>query len=425
MRRALMTALVLAVLPGPAPAQGPGTSPAVTPPEVLVALRETDERRRAYDPQGAWLGATRLDLTAEASLSHDDNVYAEPSGGRAALVGEAGVEAALRAGNEAYRLIGTARAATLHHAGEAALDHQVGAVEVAFAMDGWNRSRLRLETGLARRHERPGDPDLPGAAAATVPLDLWRAEGDLLVRRGLWLAGAEGALRRLNYYDTARRGGGTLDQDDRDRWESDLALRAGLAPTPMLDLYAAVEESYRLYDRPSSVLQLQKDSHAQTLWLGGRLERSERLALEAAVGRTRRDHASPWFDPVSRPVWRLAATFAPTPLTTLSGGAWRRLEETAATAYAAVVATGWQVEARHELLRNVHLRALWSQERRDHLGPAPDRLDRRTRWALGADWRLDHHWGLGLEAGQERRDSTADVFDMRRRRLTLRLAAHL
>lgn len=421
----LALAAVLLCAGGARAADGPGTAPAVEPPPVLIALREADERRRAYQPQGVQAGPTLVNLKAVATLNHDDNIYAEASGGRSALITEAAAEADLRAGSEGHVLTAEGQVVGVHHAGHSAMDHVRGGLAAALALEGWDRSRLDLEGGWSRRHERPGDPDAPGAAARTVPLDLWRGEGDLLVRRGLWLIGIEAAARRLNYYDTDRLGGGDLEQDDRDRWETEMATRAGIAPTPLIDIYAAYEETLHAYDRPTPLLQLTRDSRAETLWLGLTLDRSERLGLEAAWGQTERSYASPFFPTVESPVWRGAATVALTPLTTLQGGAWQRLEETSATAYSTIIARGWQVGVDHELLRNLVLRGSWQTVRRIYEGPAPDRRDHRRRLSVGADWRLNDRWGLGGEVVEERTDSSFDVFDMRRRRLTLRLTAAL
>jgi hypothetical protein len=408
-----------------AAASGPGASPILQPPELSNARREADERRRTFEPQGAYVGATRVDLDATLEVGYDDNVHGAPQAAQGAVVTSATVRGRLTAGTDAYRLSAGAAAGTTHYAGQASLDHPQGETWLTLDLEGWERSRLGLRLNWERRYEMPGDPTLPGAAGAPVPLDVWRGGGNLLLRRGLWLAGVEGTLSRLNYYDSSRRDGGALDQDDRDRWESDTALRAGIGPLADLDVYLAVEENLRLYDRPSAPLGLVRDSAATTRWAGVRLDRPERLIVDAAIGRTMRLHASPWFDPVRRIVWRAVATWAPTPLTTLSGALWRRLDETAATAYSAVVVRGWQAEIAHEVLRNLTLRGRWRTGHQEYEGPAPPRQERRRHLAVAAEWRLNGRWGVEVDLGWWRTDSSFDIFDMERRRTVLRLSAAL
>lgn len=420
----IMAAVLLGAVP-PAHAGGPGPSPGVEAPAVPIALREADARRRVFEPQGAMLGATRLDLAASVAATHDDNIYGQHSGAEAAWIGEGRLDGSLRASNDTYTLTVSGDAATVHAAGHADLDHRRGGVAAALSWQAYDRSHVTLEAGWRRRVELPGDPDLLAAAGAPVAVDVWRAGGDGVLRRGLWLFGGEMAARRLNHHDTTRRDGGRLEQDDRDRWDMDSAVRAGLAPWPTVEVYLALEQAARVYDRPATVTGFQRDSVTDTQWIGLDLERSERLAVQGAVGRATRRYTSPWFDDLSRPVWRGAATVALTSLTTLSGGLWQRLEETGAAAYSGIVVRGWQAGVRHELLRNLMLRLQWRAERRTYEGPAPDRTDRRRRIAVGGTWKLDGRWGVAADAVFLRTDSSIPELDSRRRRITLRLTAAL
>lgn len=418
-------AVGLSLLSGAVCAEGLGPSPGVEPPEVPIALREADERRQVFEPRGAYIGAMRLDLSAGVALTHDDNLYNQSGAGVAAFLAEGRLDGTLRASNDTYTLAVAGEAATVHVPGHPDLDHQTGGVRGELSWQALNRSRLTVDGGWWRRVELPGDPALVTAAARPVLLDDWQAGMEMVLRRGLWVLGGESSLRRLDYHDGRMRSGRPLEQDDRDRWESEGMVRAGMAPLPTLDLYVGMEQSIRLYDDLDPVLGLQRDSMTVTQWLGVSWERSERLALDIAVGRAQRRYASPWFPDAAHGVWRGAATFAVTPLTTLSGGAWQRLEETAATSYSGVLARGWQGEVQHEVLRNLMLRALWRTETRTFEGLGPERRDRHRRFGLEGTWALDGRWGLAAEATVLRTGSTIPELDTRRRRITLRLSAAL
>lgn len=390
-------------------------------PRLMIALREADERRRRYEPQGAYLGAIRLDAAAEQRFVWDDNVFAEADGGSGDVLTTTAADLALRR-EGAWALDLTAGLALTRYGGESALDHENYRVGAAVAGRSWDRSRLDLSAAYHRLHEQPGAPDLFGAPAEPVPVDRLQGTGELLLRRGIFFTGATTALRRLDFHDVPDRRGGVLDEDGRDRWEMTSALRLGIAPAPTVDVFAEHRLDTVTHDKAGL---FSRDWTTRLLLGGVAVDFSERLVGEVGAGTMRVRWAMPGIAPLTKPVVRAAVAFSVTPLMTLRGRVWRKLEASPNLAGFGVLSDGGRVRVEHELLRNLRLSAEAEVTRRSWLGPGATRRDDGLLIGAGGEWRFDARWYSGVQVTREERASTEPEAEFERLRIMLRVGARL
>lgn len=420
MRPGILLALVGGIVAGAGAAQA-GDSP-----RVIIDKREQDTRRQAYQAKGYLLAGLRLDMSVQERLSVVDNVYAEArSGRRATFLSTTPSLRLATQGDRPIHLTAEASAVDVRAIGAAELGHTDGRVRLAGRAESRNRSFVTGAASWTRAHEMPGDPDRPGAAAGPTSRTEWQVSGNGLRRSGHWLVGTGGSLTRFDFDDVARRGGGTIDQDERDRWEMITTGRFGFAPTSAVDLFVEGREEKRLYDTVTSIFGIDRMSAGSGVMGGVAADLSGIMAAEVKVGQYEQSYLSPYFSAVEATVWDASMTWAITPLTTLRGQAVRRVEETAAEGYSGVLTDRWTLRAEHELLRNLILTVAGELGHRDYQGPAPDRADDLLTVTADAEWRLNSRWFVGLDAALEQRRSSLAIFDYDRLSLGLRAGARL
>lgn len=420
-----MRRLALAVLvAGPllALSEGPPAMAADGEPQVLIASREADARRRRFQPQGWEELGLRFDARVEQRLGPVDNVFAAESNRQADMVSATELAAQVSTGPQPWQ-------ADLHAAGEVvryrdhdALDHVNGRAGLRLRGEGWDRSWVEAGISWRRRNELPGDQVYTVAPFIPVAFDTWEAEGDALLRHGRWFVGFGATAAYLDYRD-ARGPYGRVEQDDRDRWEVETRSRAGFAPTRTLDLFVENRQQVVLYDRADYGLAL--DRVGDELSVGAAFDLTERLIGEISVGHMRVSFASSFIDPISRPVARAVLAWAPTPLTTLRLRVWRGLEQTMLPGYIAILADGGRIGIEHELLRNVILSGSYERTRRRFLGILTARDDQGAAWRLGAEWRWNACWYTGLSVDHDARDAGFGGRDFSRTRAVWRIGARL
>lgn len=395
-------------------------------PRVIIEKREQDTRRQAYVPKGYLIAGLRLDLGIEEHFGATDNVYAEGKGGQAAwFLTTTPTARVATQGDRPLHLTLDASVTDVRAPGTTELSRTDGHFAISAQAESRNRSRVRMDASWRRAHDVPGDPDLPGAAVSPVGRAEWTLSGDGLWRSGHWLTGMGGSLRRLDHDDVGRRGGGTIDQDDRDRWEVVTTGRMGLAPTSALDVFIEGWSEQRSYDRLTSALGLNRLSSGQGVVGGLAVDLTGLLFVEIKIGEYQHLYASPYFAPVEATVWDGILTWAITPLTTIRARGVRQVEETAAEGYSGVIADRWTLGAEHEVLRNLMMTIGGEIGQRTYQGPAPDRTDDLLTLHGDVMWRLDNRWSLGLDGKFEQRRSTFDVFDYNRLTVGFRAGADL
>lgn len=393
-------------------------------PRVVIALKEADEQLRALEPKGVPVHGLMLHGDIETRLTFDDNVAvtAHPVPDRVLTVATA---LSATSGPHPWLVKASLGAEEVRHADNPALDHRNLTAAARVSGEGWDRSRAHVELSWARGHELPGSVDALGAAARPVPVDRAVADVAVLARTGRFLAGGTATVARLRHQDVEAVGGGMIDQRHRDRWEVSLSQRSGVALTSMLDVFVEARQELRRYTRLTPLLRIDRSSLSNDLLIGAAFDMTERMAGEVMWGRSLRQYAFPLFPPHAETIYRGAVKISLTTLTALSGRAWQSVEETGALLQAAVIETGWYVGVEHELLRQLVLRAGGGRTRRRYLGLVGDLWEEDATVQVGAEYRVDHRWFVGLDGRWEDRVSAVRDGGFTRTRMTLRLGARL
>lgn len=398
-------------------------------PTISIAARDSDERRRLYQPPGWEAHGMHLDVGVHETFLWDSNPQARSGSadGVAHLV--TAIDAKVRAGPEAWQLTSGGELEYVQPM-SSSMDPWLNAgVYTSLTGKAWDRSWLSGDLSVRRRHETPGDPALSRAAAEPVAVDRYKGETRLLIRRSRAFSMVGVAWQRDDYHDSILTDGRVFEQDDRDRHELRMQHRSGISPVDELDFFIGEDHRYSVNDvRQPYGLEFGFSEHRRFVGVG--LDISERLLAEVTAGRARVTWLSPVFTPVERSVRSASFAFAPGPLTTVSGRYEHKVREGAFYGWAGALSKEATLGVRHELLRNLEVGLRVSRETSDWqaaswvagIGRRRDVLksvEAEVRFAFGP------HWYLSLDARQDDHASSMPEFGYRRARLSTRIGVQL
>lgn len=261
----------------------------------------------------------------------------------------------------------------------------------------------------SRLSERRGDPDSPVNAAKPLRYEA----------RSAFVTGvhefnrARVSLRldrlNLNYKDAPLSGGGIADQDERDHTVTTATGRLEYALSPDTALVAQVSGNQRDYDLKPPQATVNRESKGTSYLVGVNTDLSNLVRGELIVGYLEQQYDDWSMADASGLALEANIEYFATPLTTISAGASRSVEETLTAGASSYVATQANIRIDHELRRNVLLTAGIGVVNRDFQGTA--RNDDVTQADVGARFLLNRRMELGARYRYERQQSSGPVAD--------------
>lgn len=273
---------------------------------------------------------------------------------------------------------------------------------IDISRDAW----LRADLTLRELHEERGDPESPFTALEPVS----RRMSDFSVgahrsfnRLSLGIEGRVTGLAYENAIDGVT--GRTLVQNDRDRDEREVSLRAGLDIAPGNEIFLRSTRFSRRYDRPQGPDRFARDSDGSETALGLSLDIGATLGGEVFAGYRRQsydeDERLPEVDGIS---YGGSLTWNATPLTTIRGTARRTVNESALRQASGYLASSLNLGIDHELRRNVLIGGDIGLFNNEYVGI--EREDEILTGTIRAIWKLNRQVEADLGLRVQRRDST-------------------
>ncbi len=273
----------------------------------------------------------------------------------------------------------------------------------------------------AWEHEPRSSPNDIGAAEPTPYRDgsgFFGTSGrfdDVAVRLGA-------NLQVLDFDNVPAIGGGTINNQDRDRTQGEFGGRLGYFVQPGTQVFFQGIYDTRTYDDPVDDNGYERDSTGFEAALG--LSGSwKTLSGEVLVGALLQDYEDPRFETVVTPDLGAEVTWRPGPGTRLIGTVERTIEETTLAGSSSYVSTVGGARMVRRLAPDVSLitYAYLTQEDFQEIG----RIDYITD--LGADLRyyLTPHAFTGISYGFESRNSTAPGADYDTQTIMVNVGADL
>jgi len=360
-----------------------------------------DRPHPELEPLGVKAGGFTLFPHAEAGLFYTDNIRAQATGGEsdAALELEGRVDARSNWSRHDLNLhVNAGRRQFLDHGTENTLTYGLGADGRLDINRDWQARGL---VGLDHLFEARTEPGSDLTAVDRVAYDKSRLEAGARFTGGRTRLVLTSSAERRDYDDAARTTGGVLDQDYRDNTRIDGAVRAELAISPAVSIYARLAANSRDYRTPVLAVD-NRDSTGQRYLVGANFERGL-LRGEIEIGGMSQDYDNPAAADIDGGAFSGELTWFTTPLLTLTARGERSAQDSSTVQFGGFRNTEFTVNADYELLRNLIITGYVTHADQDYT--TVDRQDQYVQVGLQATWRLNRRVGLRGDYSLIDRDS--------------------
>jgi hypothetical protein len=227
----------------------------------------------------------------------------------------------------------------------------------------------------------------------------------------------------LDFDDVAAAGGGTINNDDRDRTMYEVGARVGYRLDPIYELFVQAAYDNRDYDAALDDFGFNRDSDGVTVAGGARATFSPQLQAEAHIGLLSQDFDDPALSNVNTLDFGGRADWQLTPPTRITAFVDRTLEETTVVGSSGYLRTTGGARVQHEVRPDLSTHGHLYVTENDYQGGA--RTDHLINAGLGVKWYFLPNFYTGLDYSFLQRDSDTAGADFDENVLMVRLGAQL
>lgn len=384
----------------------------------------TNRPRPDFDPLGVRAGSFILLPSVRLQEEYSDNIYATQNGEQGDFITTVSPQLSVQSdwGNHMLRFDGGADVAFYNdNDSENFEDYRFGA---SGRVDVTRQTKIRPRVSYRRAHTDRSSPNDAGGVEPTI-FDVKSAglEGSHKFNRVSVSLG--GAFDQYDYDDVATSGGGTINNDDRDRDQIEGSVRLGYEFSPNYDGFVRGTYNVRNYDSAVDDNGINRDSDGIEIVAGIGIDFGGITFGDFFAGFRSQDYDDPLLKTASGPVVGADITWNVTQLTTVTGTISREIREaTTQDPVSGNFASGRffstvGVAVDHELRRNVLLGANASASQDDFEGI--DRTDNIFRAGLNAKYLINRYANVGGEYRLRVRESDAAGADFTENQFLLSL----
>ena len=337
---------------------------------VVAANAQDGATEAAYAPTGIRAGSFVILPSTELTATYSDNIYRTDTNTVDDFIFtlEPQVEAQSNWSRHALNLY-----AGLQHRfyeDNSDEDHTNWVVGTDGRLDISSDTNIEAELSYRRAHEERGTPSALALAAEPTPYDVLRTAVTLNQRFNRMTAAVGASYADLDFDSVDAIGGGTINNDDRDREELGQSLRLGYEVSPDTSVFVEGRLNQRRYDLQPPATAFDRDSDGYAVEVGLSFPATRLIRGEIGVGYQEQDYDSPAFRNVSGLAYHADVTWLATPLTTVHFGAGAEVGESTVATSGGYLSQYAEVGVEHELLRNVILSGNFRFENADYEGTA-------------------------------------------------------
>lgn len=396
----------------------PALSQGSPDPNVTILERP----RPDYDPLGVRAGGFLVLPSLTLTETYDDNIFADDSGEIDDFITVISPRVSAVSNFVRHRLGATVGADVGLYLDEGDENYQDVFGEIDGRLDIRRSTFLDVDAGIGQFHEERDDPeDVNG----TEPTEYLRYGGQLALNHTInrLFGRLTGRVNVFDFDDVPAAGGGTINNDDRDRTDYDALLRLGYIVSPRFNVFT--EGRYTIEDRDQDVDDqgFDRDSDGWEARAGAAIDLTAVLFGEAFVGYRKETFDEPSFDDVDGFSFGVDLTWNPTTLTTLVLSGSSDIESTTQNGASGNFESAIGLAVDHELLRNLLVGGRFGYERDDFEGI--DRVDNTFDVGASVTYLINRY--LSVEGAYLFSDRSSDQgsAEYTRNRITLGLTAQL
>ncbi|MEQ8378787.1 outer membrane beta-barrel protein [Parvibaculum sp.] len=320
----------------------------------------------AYEPSGLRAGSFVILPSTELSATYSDNIFRTDTNTVDDFIFtiEPQVEVQSNWGRHALNLY-----AGLQHNfydDNSDEDNTNWVVGTDGRLDITGNTNIEGELSYRRAHEERGTPAALALAAEPTPYDALEAAVTLNQRFNRMTASVGASYADLDFDSVDAIGGGTINNDDRDREEFGQMLRLGYEVSPDTSVFVEGRLNQRRYDLQPPASAVNRDSDGYAVEAGLSFPATRLIRGEIGIGYQEQTYDSAAFDDVSGLAYHADVTWLATPLTTVRFGAGAEVGESTVGGSGGYLAQYGEVGVDHELLRNVILDGSFRFENADY-----------------------------------------------------------
>ena len=373
-----------------------------------------DRPRPETDPQGLRAGGFLIFPSLTVQESYDSNIFATPDDEEGDFITSIQPNVAAESQWSNHQLnfrAGADQGIYADSSDENYLDWNVGADG---RLDVTRDTNLFAGASWNNEHEERGSPDDVNGEEPT--------EYDVA---NLTLGGEHRFNRlsfrlintydRLDYDDVGAAGGGTINNDDRDRDIYESTLRGSYEIQQNFTAFIEGGYNIRDYDAAQTDAGVNRDSDGFDVALGSEFDLTGITFGEVSIGYRSQSYEDAALDDVSGFSANASLTSNVTQLTSVTVAVQSSIDETTVgtgnNSAAGAFSRGINLRVDHELLRNLLLNADASYVNRDYEGV--DRMDNSFAAGLGADYFANRYlnFGVGYNFEARRSDVSGAEYD--------------
>lgn len=382
-----------------------------------------ERARPDYDQVGLRLGAFMLYPSLRGGIGYDDNVYNVNTGETSDEFYTLGVGAALKSGWSRHAFNASFNTRSIFYASENDENHTDIHANAEVRLDMTRSTNFVIEGRYDRQAEERGSPDLPGFAdeptefsIAGAALTFNHAFNRLTVSAGtrfdIW-----------TYEDVPIVGGGTFNNDDRDRDVWGFFAKAAFEFSPGYNMFVRSIWNQRDYDTAVDDFGFNRDSDGYQAVGGIEFELTRLLVGEIYAGYSSQDYDDPALLDADGFSFGAGLEWYPSMLTTVHLDASTTVEETTIIGASGYLSRRASFGIDHELFRNVILSSRISYTNNDYEGVA--REDKIWATRAGLRYLLNRHFEVDFAYHYSDRDTNAAGQDYTTHVLELQLVGKI
>lgn len=412
----------------------PTLASAQAAPEADRGVGVRDRYKAEYEPLGIRAGSFLIRPDLQVAAEYNDNVFATGANEEEDTIFRITPSVAINSDWSRNALGLRAQLVDWRHLDFDSEDRTDWSADGTGRFDIGTRSALRFQAGYQNTHESREDAGSPLSLAE--PSEYTSAYGGVGFSHQFNRLQIQGDVVFRNYdFDAYKNAlGGTTNQDYRDYDRVDYTGRADYALPKGGIVFVEGGYNERTYDQDTTItgVTISQDSDGYRALIGTRLDLTNLLSGEVAVGYMSQDYSDPRLSDATGFAARADLQWFVTGITTIGFGGSREVQEsgifynpTGTTVGGGAIVSSVYGRVDHELLRNVVLSG--DVAFRDYDYKSFDRTDERIEAGVGVDYLMNRtlRFGLGYRYDDRTSDGLAAGDDFTANRLILSVTARL
>lgn len=381
----------------------------------------TDRPRPELDPLGIRMGAFKLFPTLGVSVTHDDNIFRTNTGEVDDIITVVNPGFRLSSDWNRHSLDASANGKFGRYADRNAEDYEDYDASLGGRVDITRRANVTAGAIYSKLHEDRSSPDNAGGIN---PTEYALAKVNVTFNQTFnRVKLAIGAILSQYDYDDVATSTGSVNNDDRDRDETEGFVRFGYEITPSYEAFVRAAVNDRSYDARTDDNGQQRDSNGYQIDTGVRLDLGGVTFGDVFVGYLKQTYDQPTFQDTTGINYGASLTWNATQLTTAKFSLSRTVGETTSSGTSGVLTTSATASVDHELRRNVLIGGKLGYSKSDFRGST--REDETTSAGIYGKYMLSRYFHFTAGYDYSMRESITSSNEYTNNQFMIRLVGQL